>query len=75
MQKEGSTLSLERLGDGKNEGVKGLRVERADIQGAEGMKGGVVQGEEKSGGMGQETRGKCTSDSMKEGDEQRAAYS
>lgn len=40
-------LEFGTMGDGKNEGVKGLRVERADIQGAEGMKGGVVQGEEK----------------------------
>lgn len=63
------------MGNDKKEGVKGVRVESADIQGAEGMKGGVAQGEEKSGGTGQETQGKRTSDSMKEGARQRAAYS
>lgn len=68
-------LEFGMMGDSKKEGVKVVRVERADVQAAKGKEGGVMRGEEKSGGMGQETQGKCTSDSKKEGDGQRAAYS
>ncbi len=56
-------------------GVKGVRVESADVQGAEGMRGGLVRGEKKGGGAAQEGQGQRTSDSMKEREGQRPAYS
>lgn len=52
-----------------------MRGVRVDVQGAEGTRGGPVQEEKKVGGATQEEHGQHTSDSMKEGAEQRAAYS
>lgn len=56
-------------------GMKRVRVESADVQGAEGMRGGPVRGEKEGGGAAQEGQGQRTSDSMKEREEQRPAYS
>ena len=44
----------------------GPRVETTDIQGAQGMRGGLVQGGKDGGGVAQEGQRQRTSESMEE---------
>lgn len=56
-----------RKGQGESRRRGGLRVERANIQGAEGMRGGIVQEEKESKEAAHEGQQRQhTSDSMKQ---------
>lgn len=56
-------------------GAKGVRIESADVQGAQGRRGGLGREEKEGGGAAQERQGQQTSENTAERAGQRAAYS
>lgn len=62
--KEWLGLRVEGWGRFERRHYGSVRVVSAEVQGAEGMRGGLVRGENKGGEAAQERQGQHTSDSM-----------